>query len=94
MGREHPQPMAANKRDSTHKVILPRIGLHSLVRAYTGFLALTKLEPKENSCKIHFDFTSARQTCDRWRSDSIKQLARVSAGLMVLPHFHDGISDW
>jgi hypothetical protein len=37
-------------------VISPKIGLHSLVRAYTDILAMTQLQPKEISRKIQADF--------------------------------------
>jgi hypothetical protein len=47
---------AAHERDPSMKVILPRVRLHPLVRAYNDMPAVAKLRPKEISHKIYIDF--------------------------------------
>jgi hypothetical protein len=53
---EHYRTFVAKRNDGIYKVILPKIGLHPLVRAYTDILSMTKLEPKEISRKLQKDF--------------------------------------
>jgi hypothetical protein len=53
---EHYRTLVGKRNDGIFKVILPKIGLHLLVRAYTDILSMTKLEPKEISHKLQADF--------------------------------------
>jgi hypothetical protein len=48
--------VGAKNRDGDLEVVSPHIGLHPLVRVFTGILGMTKFEAKQISCKIKVDF--------------------------------------
>jgi hypothetical protein len=49
---EHYRTLVAKRIDGIFKVISPKIGLYSLVRAYTDMLSMTKLE--QNKYPLNF----------------------------------------
>jgi hypothetical protein len=44
--------LVARRNGGNFEAVSPIFGLHPLVRAYTDVFSMTKLDPKEISCKV------------------------------------------
>jgi hypothetical protein len=69
-------------------IISPKIGSHSLVRAYTDILAMTRLQPKEISRKIQADFAMNPMFL---QSCSVQDIITQQISHRICLIHHDGI---